>query len=191
MQSEELPDPASQEANSQDATSHSRSASPVDNERLDFRAKAAVPPKKEQRRSVVLGTLVVLSSVFLAIFGVSTGLAMAGFEFFSIQSQLLALVRGAALLVYARGRNATIESVVFSAVLMVAIILVCYPQGATGIDIQIPGRSRSLLFEPQQYYFVSPSVVDSLAWQKEGTQAQSVSSKEKTSVQYVPVNALV
>ena len=38
---------------------------------------------------------------------------------------------------------------------------------------------------------MSPSVVDSLARQKEGTQAQSVSSKEKTSVQYVPVNALV
>ena len=67
------PDPVSQVV-----TSHFRSTTPVDNDRRDFRAKAAVPPKKKQSRSVVQGTLVVLSSVILAIFGVVTGFAMAG-----------------------------------------------------------------------------------------------------------------
>ena len=75
--------------------------------------------------------------------------------------------------------------------MLVAIILVYYPQGATGIDIQVLSRLCSLLFEPLRYDLGSPSVVDSLAQQNEGTQAQSVSSEEKTSVQYVPVNALV
>ena len=59
-QSEE-PDPGSQEV-----TSHSCLAPPVDNVRRDFRAKAAVPPKKEQRGSVFLGILAV-------VFGVLSG----------------------------------------------------------------------------------------------------------------------
>ena len=42
----EEPDPVTQEANSR-----SRSKQPVDNDRRDFRAKAAVPPKREQSRS--------------------------------------------------------------------------------------------------------------------------------------------
>ena len=165
----EEPDPVPQEA-----TSHSRPASPVDNDPRDFRAKAAVPrPRKEQRGSVFLGILVVVFGVLsglAAIVVVSTELVMAGFEKNSIQSQLLALVRGAAPLVYARGRNAAIGTVVFSAVELVAMILVYYPQGATGIDVQIPGGPCSLLFEPQLYHFVPPSVVDSFALQKEGTQ---------------------
>ena len=185
LQSEEqeLSDPASQEA-----TSTSRSALLVDNDRRDFRAKAAVPPKKEQRGSVVLGILVAL---IIAVFGVLAGLAVAGFEIFFIPGQLSGLVLGAAPLVYARGRNAAIGTVVFFAVMHVAMILVYYPQGATDIDVQLPGGPSLLLFEPQQYDFVSPSVVDSLAQQKEGTHTQSISSKEKTSVQYVLVGAQV
>ena len=96
---------------------------------------------------------------------------MAGFEISfessSIHAQLSTLVFGAvAQLVCARGRNAVVGTLIFSAVLMVATILVSSPQGASGIDIQIPGRPRSLLFEPQRYDFASPSGVEFLDRQK-------------------------
>ena len=148
---------------SQEATSRSRSASQVDKDRRDFQAKAAVPPKKEPRGSVFLGILVILFGVVF----VSTGLVMVGFEISSIPAQISALVLGAAApLVCARGRNAAVGTVICTAVVLVAIILVIYPRGAMGIDIQVPGRPRSLLFEPQRYDFASPSVVDFLDQQK-------------------------
>jgi len=187
LQSEE-PDPVSQEA-----TSHSSLESPVDNDRRDFQAIAVVLLKKEQHGYIVLGILVALIiAVFRVLAGVLTGLKVAGFEISSIAGQLLGLVFGAATpLVRARGRNAAIGTVVFFTVMLVAMILVYYPQGATGIDIQVSGRPRSLLFKPQRYDIVLPSVVDSLAQQKEGTQAQSVLEKEETPVQYVHVGTLV
>ena len=106
-------------------------------------------------RRASFGFLVALLGFLVVLFGVIavlSGLAIAGCEpFHALSGRLSTLILGAVPLVYARGRNAAIGTVLCSALMLVVFIVVCFPQGANGIDIQIPGQPRSLLFEPQRY----------------------------------------
>jgi hypothetical protein len=110
---------------------------------------------------------------FIAVLGVilsvMVGLAVEGCEPFHAFSRWFSIMTlGAVPLVYTCGQNAAISTVVCSAVMLVLFIVVCFPHGANGIDIQIPGQPCSLLFAPpqQRYDFASPSATEFLDQQK-------------------------
>ena len=49
---------------------------------------------------------------------------------------------------------------IFGSIAVMLALSCIYLPGAHGIDIQVPGKQRSLLFEPQRYNFSSPIVAD-------------------------------
>jgi hypothetical protein len=72
--------------------------------------------------------------VFMGVIGIMAGLDIAGIEPLpALSGRLSALVHGAVPLVYAHGRNAAIGTVICSAVMLVILILVFYPTGASSV----------------------------------------------------------
>ena len=130
-------------------------------------ASAAVPPKKSEFHRAVLGVFALLVGVLAAAMAWLAGDRCESFHALchALTGRSSALILGAIPLVYARGRNA-IGTVICSAFVLVVFIIVLFPQGAHGIDIQIPGQPCSLLFEPQRYDLASPSVTEFLDQQK-------------------------
>ena len=94
----------------------------------------------------------------------------------SFASWVSAAVVGVLSLLGVRGKNAVspnvfvplIGGVARSIVLVCCILVMFYPPGAHSIDIQVPGRPRSLLFTPRRYDYASQNTTDFLNQRKAG-----------------------